>query len=235
MITHMSRKRLSPSFSSAVYSIIAAFCMTLTGPVPAQAQMLDLPAPGTMVNLSKSFSPAVLSGIKVNPNNPLEFDFLIQPGDKTLSNAQKQEEYLKLVKYFLAALTTPEKDMWVNLSPYENNRIVPKDFGQTEVGRDLLAEDYILKQLTASLIHPQKELGKKFWDSVYQRTKEQFGTTQIPVNTFNKVWIIPQAATVYENGHTAMVVKSRLRVMLEEDYLALSKNTVPSHSVGRAS
>ena len=79
--------------------------------------MLDLPVPGTMVNLSKSFAPAVLSGIKVNPNNPLEFDFLIQPGDKPLSKDQKQEEYLKLVKYFLAALTTPERDMWVNLSP----------------------------------------------------------------------------------------------------------------------
>ena len=55
------------------------------------------------------------------------------------------------------------------------------------MGRYLLAEDYILKQLTASLIHPQKDLGKRFWDSVYQRTKEQFGTTQVPVNTFNKV------------------------------------------------
>ncbi|MDO8674687.1 MAG: hypothetical protein Q7K71_01035 [Candidatus Omnitrophota bacterium] len=229
MISHTQRQRSCPGFRGVVYSIITAFAFTLLGPMPqARAQVLNLPAPGTMVNLSKSFAPAVLTGIKVNPNNPLEFDFLIQPGDKALAADQKQEEYLKLVKYFMAALTTPEKDMWVNLSPYEAGRIVPQDFGQTETGRDLLAQDYILKQLTASLIHPDKELGKKFWDNVYSRTKQQFGTTEVPVNTFNKVWIVPQKAVVYENGHTAMVVSSHLKVMLEEDYLALAKNQTPT-------
>ena len=30
------------------------------------------------------------------------------------------------------------------------------------MGRDMLAQDYILKQLTASLIYPEKDLGKDF-------------------------------------------------------------------------
>ena len=59
------------------------------------------------------------------------------------------------------------------------------------MGRDLLAEDYILKQITASLIYPEDNLGKKFWDKIYTQAHKQFGTTNIPVNTFNKVWIVP--------------------------------------------
>ena len=108
MLTQISRKRLSPAFGSMVYSIIAAFCLTLLGPLPnAQAQMLDLPVPGTMVNLSKSFSPAVLSGIKVNPANPLEFDFLIQPGDKTLTKRPKAGRIPKVGQILLSRLDHP--------------------------------------------------------------------------------------------------------------------------------
>ena len=87
------------------------------------------------------------------------------------------------------------------------------------MGRDLLAQDYILKQLTASLIYPEKDLGKEFWSRVYQKAQEQFGTTNVPVNTFNKVWILPNQAQVFENGNAAYVTKSTLKVMLDEDYL----------------
>ncbi|MDO8674486.1 MAG: hypothetical protein Q7K71_00005, partial [Candidatus Omnitrophota bacterium] len=137
---------------------------------------------------------------------------------------------MKLIKYFLASLTVPEKDLWVNLSPYEKDRIVPTSFGQTEMGRDLLAQDYLLKQITASLIYPEDEFGKTFWKRVYEEANKRFGTTNIPVNTFNKVWIVPEKAVVYENAEagTAYVVESRLKVMLEQDYLALANNRTPT-------
>ena len=131
-----------------------------------------------------------------------------------------------MIKYFLASLTIPEKDLWVNLSPYEKDRIIPQSFGLTEMGRDLLAEDYMLKQITASLIYPEDAVGKKFWKRIYEEAYEKFGTTNIPVNTFNKVWIVPEKAVVYENANagTAYVVKSTLKVMLEQDYLSLEKH-----------
>ena len=47
----------------------------------------------------------------------------------------------------------------------------PDNLGQTEMGRDMLAQDYILKQLTASLIYPEKHLGKTFWDEVYAKAQ----------------------------------------------------------------
>lgn len=195
----------------------------------------QLPVPGSMVGLSKAISPISLKGIVVNPQKPLELQFIVDTGSEntkagSLSQEQIKEESDRLVKYFLAGLTIPEGDLWVNLSPYEKDRIVPEALGQTDLGRDLLAQDYILKQLTASLIYPEKDLGKAFWTRVYAKAQSQFGTTNIPVNTFNKVWILPNQAQVFENGPAAYVTQSTLKVMLDEDYTARSKNTTKQTS-----
>ena len=111
-----------------------------------------------------------------------------------------KDEASKLVKYFLASLTIPEKDMWVNLSPYQHDRIITQEFGITEMGKDMLAQDYLLKQVTSSVMYPEGAVGKEFWNKIYQEAYKRFGTTNIPVNTFNKVWIIPDKASVYENA-----------------------------------
>ncbi len=216
------------------FVILLAFLVNTFGPIPtAQAQDFRLPAPGTMVSLSPAFAPPELKGIKVHPNNPFRFDFILDAGDDvSLRGAQAtkqsfiKEESTKLIKYFLASITIPEKDLWVNLSPYEKDRIIPNSFGLTEMGRDLLAEDYMLKQITASLIYPEDDIGKKFWKRIYKEAAKRFGTTNVPVNTFNKVWIVPEKAVVYENAKagTAYVVESKLKVMLEQDYLSLQKH-----------
>ena len=114
---------------------------------------------------------------------------------------------------------------WVNLSPYEKGRIIKDNFGKTEMGRDLLAQDYLLKQITSTLIYPQGGLGKKFWDTIYERAWKEYGTTQVPINTFNKVWIVPDDALIYEKGNVAYILKHHLKVMLEEDYLSLQKHS----------
>lgn len=198
--------------------------------VQAQGFIINqLPVPGTMVGESASFAPAALKGVIVNPQKPLEFQFIVDTGKGPQDIAFIKEEANQLVKYFLAGLTIPEGDVWVNLSPYEKNRMVPEVLGQTDLGRDLLAQDYILKQLTASFIYPDKDLGKEFWSRVYAKAQQQFGTTNVPVNTFNKVWILPDQAQVYENGGAAYVTQSTLKVMLDEDYTALQKH-MPVHN-----
>jgi hypothetical protein len=186
--------------------------------------VLNLPAPGVMVSLTPAFTPAMIKGINIYPENPLKFDFIIDRGDTDLTPEQFREESAKLIKYFLASLTVPEKEMWVNLSPYEKDRIIPEHFGRTEMGRDILAQDYMLKQLSSSLTSPDADLGKEFWNRIYQKAQGKFGTTDIPMNTFNKIWIVPEEATIYEHAKGAFVVKSHLKVMLEEDYLLLDAN-----------
>ncbi|MBF0570248.1 MAG: hypothetical protein HQL12_00090 [Candidatus Omnitrophica bacterium] len=212
--------------------ILIAFLVNTFGTIPlAQADEFHLPSSGVMVHVSPEFNPPILKGIKIHPDNPFKFDFILDRGDtpsRLPTNEPLNVKATRLIKYFLASLTTPEQDLWVNLSPYEKSRIIPQSFGQTDMGRDLLAEDYMLKQITASLIYPEGEIGRQFWKRIYEQAQKKFGTTDIPVNTFNKVWIVPEHAKVYEHGNTALVVKARLKVMLEQDYLALSKNQRPT-------
>jgi hypothetical protein len=219
--------------------LLACFILSsVLGPFPqAMADEFYLPAPGIMVHLSPQLDPPVLKGIKVHPDNPFQFDFILDKGDMSMSSPnaavrgqELKQEATKLIKYFLASLTIPENDLWVNLSPYEKERIIPNSFGFTEMGRDLLAEDYMLKQITASLIYPEDAVGRRFWKRIYEQAAGRFGTTNIPVNTFNKVWIVPEKAVVFENAKagTAYVVESKLKVMLEQDYLALSHNVIPA-------
>jgi hypothetical protein len=207
---------------------IIAYVLTLSlvfGPTAAYAQnILGLPVPGTMVGLSPVFNPAIITGLKVYPDNPLQFDFIIDTGDDHLQGEDLKAESQKLINYFMATLTVPEDEMWVNLSPYEKDRIIADGLSRTEMGRDMLAQDYLLKQLTASLMYPEKDLGKKFWDRVYAKAKAEYGTDEIPMNTFNKVWIVPDNAVVYVHDTSAFIMKNHLKVLLDEDYLALESN-----------
>ena len=210
---------------SIVWAVLLTFGVSTGGHWPSSASAQNLPIPA----LSPAFSPVTMKGIKVFPDNPFRFEFIVDQGNSALDTQAFKAESTKLIKYFLASLTVPEKDLWVNLSPYEKDRIIPEGFGQTEMGRDLLTEDYFLKQITSSLMNPEGELGKKFWEKVYA----QAGTTDIP-DMFNppppsggeaspnlgwagKVWIVPEKAVVYENKNVAFVVEAKLRVMLEND------------------
>lgn len=196
--------------------------------------VLNLPAAGTMLVSNGVYAPMVIKGINIDLENGLNFDFIMNEGDTHFSDQEFAQEAQKLIKYFLASLTIPQEEMWVNLSPYEKDRIIMKNFGQTEMGRDLLVQDYMLKQLTSSLMYPEDDLGAEFWSRVYKKVAQQFGPeAQVPLNTFSKIWIVPETAKIYEHDRGAVVVESHLKVMLEEDYLALEANQGRSnHGLG---
>ena len=181
---------------------------------------MKLNPPGTRLLSSREFNAPLVRGITIYPENPLQFDFIVDRGDGKVIDDNLEPEALRMMKYFFASLTVPDEEMWVNLSPHEKDRIATPSLSQTELGRDMLAQDYQLKQYAASLLYPQEALGKKFWDQVYQLTQEKFGTTQVPLDLANRVWIVPEGAVVYEHGNSAFVVESHLKVMLEEDYLS---------------
>ncbi len=227
------------NFRKTIASFLVGIFLTTTlmpaGYAHAQATaVLGLPQPGTMVALSQPHQPVLLKGLKVDPKNPMMFDFIVSQGQDKESVDVIKAEAERQIKYFLAALAIPDEDLWVNLSPYEKDRMVPSALGNTELGRDMLAQDYLLKQITASLIYPEKELGKSFWDKVYKQAQAMYGTSEVPVNTFNKVWIVADQAKVFEHGQTVFVVSSHLKVMLEEDYLAKEKalSSLPDRQAG---
>ena len=207
--------------------VLFTFCFSNLSSSLVFAQTVNLPAPGTMVTLSAQGNLPMLKGLRLNPDNPLKMDFIIEPNG---APSVTKEDAAVLARYFLAALAMPKEDTWVNLSPYESQRIVPQALAETDLGKDLLGQDYILKQLASSLTYPETEVGKKYWDEINgavpagrqvgARSPRPGQGNPAPTNAFSKVWIIPNKASVYENGNTVLISESSLAVKTEEDYLA---------------
>ncbi len=210
------------------FFVLTAFLFSCIVPPQGFTQTLSavelMPPLGNKIGLTAAYTPAHLWGMSMHPNDPFKFDFLIHRGDTPMTADEKNAEYTKLIKYFLAALAVPDTDQWVNLSPYEKERVIPDNFGLTEMGRDVLAQDYLLKQLASSLTDPETQLGRKFWDNIYAEAYARFGTTDVPTDVFNKVWIMPDKASVFEKNNTVNIVAHNLKVMTDKDYLAKKHN-----------
>lgn len=180
-----------------------------------QASALGLPEPTQLLTISDSYSYPLLKGLKIDPKNPLQIEFIIDTANRGDISTQETET---LVSYFLAGLTMPQESLWVNLSPYEKDRVVDQKLGQTDMGKDLLGQDYILKQLSSSLTHPDTPLGKAYWSIENRKSKSEMQ------NAFNKIWITPESAEVEEENNLVLISKSSLDVKTEKDYLASSIN-----------
>lgn len=220
--------RLTINTQSLTKRIGAYVCVSLVGLLiclytpKAQAQTLaELPSTGTLINTTEHFEPMHMLGMSINPENPFEFEFILNAGSSQYSNAQVSEEAQTLIQYFLTTLTIPSDALWVNLSPFEKQRIISDQLGQTEMGRDLLAQDYLLKQLVASLIHPDTPTGQLYWSKL----RELEGHEPHPKDVFNKIWILPDQAQVHIDNLQVTVTQSNLKVMLESDYLALKHHS----------
>lgn len=202
-------------------TVFICLCIQLICP-PAQAQatFTQILPPDNLVTLSQPTMPPVLQGVTFHPDSPLLFDFIVDHGQYHYDEDSSDKEVLRLVRYFLAGLAVEASDLWVNLSPYEPDRVMTDSLAQTELGDGLLAQDYLLKRLSASLMFPEHDIGRVFWDRVYQKAMAQLGATQIPVDTFHKIWITPDKANVYVKDNTVYIADARLKVQLEEDYLA---------------
>lgn len=211
-----------------IWLVLTAFVMTSLNPKPVRADLTFLPAVGEMVPLTPSFTAPTVRGFQLHKDNPFTFDFILDTGDSDFESNSEDVKAIgkRLAGYFLAALTIPEGDMWVNLSPYEKNKIIPMEFGDTEMGKELLAQDYVLKQVAASLMYPEGPTGKEFWHKIYNEAASRLGTNNVPVDTLNKVWVVPSKAVVYENAadNSVVIIESRLKVMLEEDYTGIQKS-----------
>lgn len=234
----LSKTRKTGSFAvfCRVFVIICMATTLLITPLAAYAQpVLTMPEPGQMLPLSAAHVPALLKGMSIDTRHPLNFEFILDTGDEQFATEEAlRQEADALVRYFLAVVSMPEEALWVNLSPYEQDRIMEDDLAQTLLGKDLLIQDYLLKQLSSSLLHPDKPLGKKYWQQIYERAYELYGSTEIPMDYFQKVWIMPASAEVLEEGNRAYVVDATLKVMTEKDYVATQQHHGDQHHSGAA-
>ncbi|MBF0388367.1 MAG: hypothetical protein HQL20_11070 [Candidatus Omnitrophica bacterium] len=99
-----------------IFFVLLGFLSSCIIPPHVGAQLSAvglMPEPGKSVVLSPRFTPAHLKGMMIDPANPFKFDFIIARGDEVIPDEQKNAEYTKLVKYFLASLAVPDVEQWV--------------------------------------------------------------------------------------------------------------------------
>jgi hypothetical protein len=206
--------------SIALFVMAALFCTSM--PQFSWAADPVLPAPNALVALSPTYSFPIMKGVKFDPADPLNIEFVFDAADqKTISKTEAK----KLIEYFLAGLTTPEKDLWVNLSPYEQERVAPDSLSATDMGTDLLGQDYILKQLSSSLTYPESETGKAYWAAMHSGARDSGLGVSLNPSSYSKIWIVPAQAQMYESGATScFVVNATLKAMSEADYFAAQTN-----------
>ncbi|MBM3244625.1 MAG: class I SAM-dependent methyltransferase [Candidatus Omnitrophica bacterium] len=125
----------------------------------------------------------------------------------------------ELMNYFFIGLTLPNDSFWVNLRPDSPDNIIDPALAQTDVGRILLESDLQLKKDTARFTSPQTPEGKEYWDKLYQKAGEIFGSQNITIPTLTRPWIVPDEIIIRETTDSVYIYKATLKVMLEQDYL----------------
>ena len=82
------------------YITLGIFLISMVIPTPfvSAQNVLNLPAPGTMIGISPNYTPAIVEGITIYPDNPLQFDFIIDVGDDNLQGDALRKEAEKLIR-----------------------------------------------------------------------------------------------------------------------------------------
>ena len=213
-------------FKKAI-SLIVSFSLLLTQPVFAQgAGELNIGKYlGQMPALeTDSFRPARLRYISYDIKSN-DFKLLLDQGDTKLPNSlnsltpQLQAATQELFNYFLIGLSLPNDKFWVNLRPDAPEQIIDPELEKTDMGRIMLAADLQLKKDTAGLTSPQNPEGKEYWDKLYHRAGELFGTENITIPTITRPWIVPGEVIIRESQDSSYIYKVNLKVMLEQDHL----------------
>jgi hypothetical protein len=172
---------------------------------PDAARPEHPPDPERMVLPTRSYVPVLLKGMWIDPDEPAKnFSWTVDSGSRNLEGVALERETNKLTDFFLTSLAVPDADMFVNLAPDENARLLPEVLTGTASGTCLLEFDYRLKCLSASLLHPDLDSGRDYWREVRRRCAAEGLGADAPLSSFQRVWIVPSKAGIFEGTKAAM-------------------------------
>jgi hypothetical protein len=124
-----------------------------------------------------------------------------------------------LLQYFFVGIALPNDAFWVNLRPDSPKEMINDDLGKTDMGKIMLEADLQLKKDTAKYTSPDNFDGREYWDKLYKRAEELYGSQNLTIPTLTRPWIVPDEIIVREAQGSAYIYKATLKVMLEQDYL----------------
>ena len=158
------------------------------------------------------------------------FNFVLKTqssGEKSKAINLKDASALS-ARSFLTGLSLPNNKFWVNLNPWEPNRITDADLSHTDVGRIMLEADLQMKKDFCKYEDPCKsKIGNKFWkllgkkhqDLVNDSMKKYPGEIQNGTNVrfagVTRHWIVPDKIKAYGSGDEIYIDNSTLNVSSE--------------------
>lgn len=208
---------------SKILSLILCICLIFEQVGFAQVSAtLDIST--HLANLRANFTPAVLRPLHLrylsyNPQDNKFQVFLDRGSLKEPNPNELQDATRDLLNYFLVGVSLPNDTFWVNLRPDAEGQIIDDRLARTDVGRIMLEADLQLKKDTARFTSPENPEGKRYWDKLYKKAGEIFGSENIAIPTLTRPWIVPGEIIISETTDSAYIYKATLKVMLEQDYL----------------
>lgn len=131
---------------------------------------------------------------------------------------------------FLTGLDVPNYKFWVNLNPWEVDRIIDEELGQSEVGKIMLEADLQMKKDFSNYGNPcVNKTGKILWslldkkrEALVQQCMKKFpgqiyNTDNINFQSVTMHWIIPDKVYVYSNGTQISIINANLTINSESD------------------
>ncbi|MDD1761988.1 MAG: hypothetical protein LUQ59_07105, partial [Methanothrix sp.] len=129
---------------------------------------------------------------------------------------------------FMTGLAVNNNKFWVNLNPWEVDRIIDEELGQSETGRIMLESDLQMKRDFSNYGNPcANETGKALWnlldkkrEDLVHRCINKFPgeikeTSNIIFKPVQRHWIVPDKAYAYSNGALIYIINASLTINSE--------------------
>jgi len=169
-----------------------------------------------------------------NPTAQMQnFDFVLK--------AKKAEKNDKIIDFedaaelslnaFFIGLILMESKFWVNLNPWEPDRIIEKDLEETDVGRIMLEADLQMKKDFCKYKNPcESEIGEEYWRLLDEKGEELINECMNnhlgEIEDINNVqfapvtrhWIVPDRVEAYETDNEIYIVNATLNIYSEPVY-----------------
>ena len=195
----------------------------------AAAHPQPAPDPEAVLFPGEEAHATVITFLSVEHTDKAHFKMRFDDGTGVIPLPRLQPEVqARLMDYFFTGLAVKNEEVWVNLGPDEKNRMLPETLGGTRLGRVMIEQDYQLKRLCASLLHPDCGYGRDYWSNVFGRAQSALGTTNLPYTSFFRVWIVPDNINILEQPDAEMVAagkgyaeigEARLKVLSDREFL----------------
>lgn len=202
------------------FLIILCFITEQADIVRAQGQtdLSGLAAGASAAAASDKFRPLHLRSLSYDASNN-DVRVLLDKGDAKEAVPQLESSARGLLEYFNIGIALPDSSFWVNLRPDSPDDMIDPELEKTDLGKVLLAADLQLKKDCARYTSPRTREGRAYWDKLYKKAEELYGSSTVDIPALSRPWIVPAEIIVREAQGAAYIYKATLKVLLEEDYL----------------